>query len=193
MKWKEYTSKFEEILNGTNASAPYDNPSYLEYVKLNNSRSNRWMKRGELTSETIAALSDLRSPMQWILITEPWCGDAAHSAPFIHLMAEASPMINLDIQQRDSVPSLIDDYLTNGGKSIPKLIVRDEYGNDLFTWGSRPEGCQNLVMDQKTMDITTQEKKAQQQAWYNKDKGVSIQEEINSLISSSVVEHRRTA
>jgi len=183
MKWEEYTSKFEEVLDGTNTMAPYDNPAYLEYVKLNSSRSNRWIKKGTLSEETIEVLNGLNTPLKWILITEPWCGDAAHIAPFIHLMASASEMINLDIELRDSTPHSIEYYLTNGGKAIPKLVVRDENDNDLFVWGPRPAECQSLVMAQKEMDLSTQEKKAQQQAWYNKDKGVSIQHEICSLVN----------
>jgi len=182
MNWNEYTGLFETILNANKPEAPYKDANYLEYVKLNNSRSNRWNKRGELSENTINVLKDIKQQQNWILITEPWCGDSAHIAPFIAKMAEQSEKISFEIQLRDNAPHLIDNYLTNGGKAIPKLILRDNNNNDIAVWGPRPSKCQELVMKQKEEDLTTEEKKAQQQAWYNQDKGVEIQNEIVDCI-----------
>lgn len=183
MNWNEYTSQFSEILEGKNTTAPYDNPAYLEYVKLNNSRMNRWLKKGELSDETKQALDKIKSKQKWILITEPWCGDAAHLAPFIEKIAAYSPHIDLEIQLRDSKESEINNYLTNGGKAIPKLIARDANNNDLFVWGARPKEATELVQRQKMSEGSAEEKKAELQVWYNKDKGISIQKELSSLLS----------
>ena len=136
----------------------------------------------ELSEETMIALKNVKIQQKWTLITEPWCGDAAHISAFINAMAEASENIEIDIQLRDSEPYLIEDYLTNGGKAIPKLVVQDTHGNDLFTWGPRPKECQNLMLSLKETDLSAQEKKAELQKWYNKDKGVSIQQEITALL-----------
>jgi hypothetical protein len=182
MKWNDYLAAFEAILDGTNRTAPYNDEAYLEYVKLNNSRQNRWIKKMELSEETMIALKNVKIQQKWTLITEPWCGDAAHISAFINAMAEASENIEIDIQLRDSEPYLIEDYLTNGGKAIPKLVVQDTHGNDLFTWGPRPKECQNLMLSLKETDLSAQEKKAELQKWYNKDKGVSIQQEITALL-----------
>ena len=182
MKWNDYLAAFEAILDGTNRTAPYNDEAYLEYVKLNNSRQNRWIKKMELSEETMIALKNVKIQQKWTLITEPWCGDAAHISAFINAMAEASENIEIDIQLRDSEPYLIEDYLTNGGKAIPKLVVQDTHGNDLFTWGPRPKECQNLMLSLKETVLSAQEKKAELQKWYNKDKGVSIQQEITALL-----------
>ena len=185
MNWNEYHAKFEDILQGRDVSAPYDNPAYLEYVKLNNSRSNRWLKKAELLEDPKTALESVKNNQKWYLITEPWCGDAAHLAPFIKKMAEHSPNIELEVIHRDGGNNMIDSYLTNGGKSIPKLVVRDENDNDLFVWGPRPVEPQALVQTQKTSDKTTEEKKSELQMWYNKDKGTSIQNELTTLIKEA--------
>lgn len=185
MNWNEYHAKFEDILQGRDVAAPYDNPAYLEYVKLNNSRSNRWLKKAELLDETKSVLESLGKKQKWYLITEPWCGDAAHLAPFIHKMAEHSPNIDLEVVHRDGDNNMIDSYLTNGGKAIPKLVVRDENDNDIFVWGPRPSEPQELVQSQKTSDKTVEEKKSELQVWYNKDKGKSIQNELTELLKGA--------
>ncbi|PSQ76653.1 MAG: thioredoxin family protein, partial [Bacteroidetes bacterium QH_6_63_17] len=36
---------------------------------------------------------------------------------------------------------IMDQYLTDGNRSIPKLAAFSEEGNERFTWGPRPEGA----------------------------------------------------
>tara|TARA_R110002072_G_scaffold192413_3_gene349455 strand:+ start:790 stop:1362 length:573 start_codon:yes stop_codon:yes gene_type:complete len=186
MNWTEYTSKFSNILDGTFAEKPYDNSNYVEYVKLNNSRVKRWNKRLNISDEIKNSIAKINSPQTWILIIEHWCGDAANSAPVIHHLAELNDNITLDIQLRDDEPRLIEQYLTNGGESVPKLIVRDQNEEDLFTWGPRPKECQALVMMHKESDKTELEKKSELQNWYNDDKGQSILNEITELVLENI-------
>ena len=180
MNWEEYITDFDEILEGRETSSPYDNPTYVEYTKLNKSRMKRWMKRGVLTDKMKQAVDKINAKQKWILITEPWCGDSAHVAPFLKKIVDSSSYIELEIQVRDG--SEIDNYLTNGNRSIPKLIVRDENNKDLFTWGARPAGAAELVKQQKSSNKSTQDKKAELQVCYNKDKGGAFQEEIAALL-----------
>ncbi len=187
MNWTTYTSKFKEILDGSYIESPYDKPEFIEYVKLNNSRLNRWNKKLEIPQDKLEIFSKINTPQTWILIVEHWCGDAANMAPVINKIAESNENITLDIQLRDSEPFLINQYLTNGGKSVPKLIVRDENGKDLFTWGPRPAQCQAMVMKNKDSDMTTQEKKHAIQLWYNVDKGQSAFNELAALVEKTLL------
>ena len=184
MTTSEYHAFFEDILNGTVAVEPYDNADFLLYTKLNHSRQQRWIKHGVLTDELTAKLSSINEKQQWILITEPWCGDAAHSVPFLLKMAETNELIEVEVQLRDAEDSQIENYLTNGSKSIPKLIVRDGEGKDLFTWGPRPVACQEVYAALQAANVDFEALKTGLQKWYNEDKGESIQQEISTLISS---------
>ena len=185
MKWDEYLVKFEEVLDGKNVQHPYDDPTYVYYVKLNSSRVNRWLKTGALNIETTDILDKINCHQKWILITEPWCGDAANIAPIIDLMAEYSDKIDFEIELRDGDTHLIDNYLTNGGKSIPILVARDENNKDVFVWGPRPKECQEMVLLNKDSEMSNIEKKSAIQIWYNQDKGQSIQREIRDLVLKS--------
>lgn len=148
MDFQTYLAKFEEILKAATPEAPYTDPDFLDYAKLNLSRSKRWLKTGKLNAETIAAIQSIKVAQTWIVITEPWCGDAAHSVPFIEMMAKENPLITTRYELRDAAPYRIEAYLTNGSKSIPKLIIQDEHGAELSLWGPRPEGCQLFFRNQ---------------------------------------------
>jgi len=183
MNWSEYNHFFDEILKNSNPIAPYDNPDFLGYTKMNHTRSKRWMKTGEITQSIIETVGKIEKAQYWILITEPWCGDAAHSVPFIHLISELNDNIQLQIQLRDS-NSEIENYLTNGGKSIPILVIRDENGKDLAVWGPRPAACQVIFNELKLAGAEFSEMKIGLQNWYNQDAGVGLQEELNELLKT---------
>ena len=178
MNFKEYLAYFEAVLANTEQYPAYTDPEYYNYTKLNWSRNNRWMKRFEVSAELKEKINAIAQPQTWILITEPWCGDAAHSVPQIAKIAELNPQITLDIQLRDTEPFLIDQYLTNGGKSIPKLIVRDAAGKDIFVWGPRPDALQDLFFKLKEEGKEFEEIKEFIQKWYNDDKGDELQKEF---------------
>jgi len=184
MNYTAYQEYQETILNRTYTDAIYDNEEYYHYAKLNITRSTRWDKTAEITSENQTILGQLSKPLHFILITEPWCGDAAHIVPVIGKIAAGSPLISLDIQLRDSEPFLIDQYLTNGGKSIPILIVRDEAGKDLAVWGPRPKGAATLFADLKAKNANFDDIKTALQKWYNNDATLSVQNEIVALIKN---------
>lgn len=182
MKYSEYTQLFEQILTSENPPAPYDNPDYFNYTKLNESRMKRWVKTMKIDEELTSVLEAVQVKQHWIIITEPWCGDASHIVPFLIRFSEQSDKITYELQLRDTEPFLIDDYLTNGGKAIPKLISRDEYGNDLFIWGPRPEGAQSLMNRLKEENADFEKIKVELQNWYNNDKGAQIQRELKELL-----------
>lgn len=182
INWYEYLSSFEDILNRKLTKKPFDNEAYIEYVKLNKSRMNRWLRTGLLKGSTQQTIEKIREVQNWYIITEPWCGDAAHSVPFIYLLSELNQNIKLTLILRDSEPEWIERYLTNGSRSIPKLIVRNNYDEDLFTWGPRPKECQLLISELKKQQISDEDIKTRAQEWYNKNKGISLQEEIRNKI-----------
>lgn len=185
MTYKDYTALFDNILSGEITAAPYNDERFLEYTKLNQKRSERWNKKGVISSQLQDVLNEIE-PQKWILITEPWCGDAAHIVPFLNKMASFTDRINLEVQLRDSKPFLIDQYLTNGGKAIPILIARNKDGKDLFVWGPRPKEAQELMVRNKQLNLPVEDQKKALQTWYNKDKGVTLNKEFVQLMGQLV-------
>ncbi len=178
MTFKDYQQTFDDVLAGKIIHSPYDDPHFLEYTKLNFSRQNRWLKKGGILPESLAAVNSISKKQTWVIIAEPWCGDAAHCVPFMVKLAELNPLITLEIQLRDSENSEIENYLTNGGKSIPRLIIRDANNTDLFVWGPRPEPATILFLESKAQQLSVVDQKVALQNWYNKDIGQTIQKEI---------------
>ena len=69
----------------------------------------------------------------------------------------------------------MDQYLTNGSRSIPKLISVDKKTDTvLWSWGPRPKGAQDLFEELKAKNTPKDEILETVQRWYIADKGNSI-------------------
>ena len=141
---------------------------------------NRLEKTIEITAENIQKLQNLQKDYLWLVITEGWCGDAAQLVPIFHKMAEVSDKVELRVVLRDDNEDLMNLFLTNGSKSVPKLIVIDKDINEVIgDFGPRPSGAKQLILDYKaTHGIVDETAKIELQKWYLHDKGISIQNEI---------------
>lgn len=183
MTFEEYITYFGNILAHPEQYKTYQKPEYLHYTKMNWARQSRWLRKFEVNPELKHIISSVTEEQHWIVITEPWCGDAAHSVPQIYNIVKDNPAIDLEIQLRDSEPFLIEDYLTDGSKSIPKLVIRNDVGHDKIIWGPRPEKLQEIFTQMKAEGKTFEEISDLLQRWYNEDKGAELQRELLALLS----------
>ena len=175
----EYIDTFQ-LEHAGYSSYPQD---YQPYIPLNKSRILRIVKQGVITKELTEVIRSINEKQDWVIITEPWCGDAAQILPYLFKMAAINPLINVEVQLRDS-NSEIDSYLSDGKMSIPKLIVRKQEGIDLFIWGPRPQQLEAIYLELKNKNENIDDMKTILQKWYNEDKGKEIQEEIMELIKA---------
>lgn len=181
--YQEYRTLVSDLLAEGKSTGPDQSEALLNYSLLNDRRMKRLDKTIRLSEETIASAKDTKEPQTWLVLTEGWCGDAAQNLPVINKIAEENEHINLKLVLRDENPELMDQFLTNGGRSIPKLIALDKAHNVIGSWGPRPSVATAMVANyKKEHGNLDAEFKKDLQVWYNKDKGKNTQEDIVSLL-----------
>lgn len=188
-KSMDYQS-YLDMINKEIASEDTDNPMF-RYVKLNAQRIKRLNKTSEVNEKTVKLISSIPFDMEWVIITEAWCGDAAQNVPYLNKLAEACDNVNLRLVLRDENLDYIDAHLTNGSRSIPKLVVyRKENMEELGSWGPRPEPIQaKVVENQKSSEPMAYEKLAEQiHGWYAKDKNAGLDRELTNLFEEILEE-----
>jgi hypothetical protein len=164
-------------------SGPNQSEAYVYYTKLNFQRMKRLNKTIEVPERIIAILKEKAANWTWVILTEPWCGDAAQCVPVIEKLALSAGNIQTLYLLRDEHPEVMDAYLTNGGRSIPKLICLDKTGKELFTWGPRPAVIQEVMNRLKAEGITEIATIVEQiQKAYNEDKQAGIYSEFERLL-----------
>ncbi len=172
----------EQVANGQTSGLD-QSEGLIAYTKLNFSRLKRSYKTTEIANETKAMLEKISTPLTWLVLTETWCGDAAQNIPVLAKMAELNPAISLKLIFRDENPDVMDNFLTNGSKSIPKLICVNENLEVLGTWGPRPAAIQSWFVEEKNKPTTDMDQlKIDLQQKYNADKGQSLQSELMELL-----------
>jgi len=185
--YQAYKDLVKTLLLEGKSTGPNQSEDLTNYSLLNDKRMKRLDKTIKIIDDTKQFLKTIKTPQTWVVLTEGWCGDAAQNLPVIHKMAEVNSNINLQLVLRDENLELMDLFLTNGGRSIPKLIALDKDLNILFTWGPRPQTATNMVLDYKTKHGSLDAQfKQDLQVWYNKDKGESIQNDFKELINNSI-------
>ena len=185
ISYTEYRDLVSDLLKEQKSTGPNQSEALYNYSLLNDRRMKRLDKTSKLTEETIENVKKINQPQTWLVLTEGWCGDAAQNLPILSKMAEENENVDLKLVLRDENLELMDAFLTNGGRSIPKLIALDENKNVLFTWGPRPSVATKMITDYKEQNGVVDAKiKEDLQRWYNKDKGINVQEDLISLLSN---------
>lgn len=182
-QYLEMTREESAKMNLDNLSA--EEKERAEIKKLNIQRMTRIDKSYEPGIDIRDEVDKIAEDQLWMVITENWCGDSAQNLPYIAGIASLNSKIDLRIILRDSNPEIMDNYLTNGTRSIPKLVVFDEEGNELFQWGARPESAQKLVSDLKAQGFEKKYFLEKLHSWYARNRGTDIEMEILLLLKNT--------
>ncbi len=186
MSYTEYREMIDQLLVEGKTTGPNQSESMVNYGLLNQKRMKKWEKIGKITPELNEKLLDLKQPITWLVLTEGWCGDAAQNLPFIAKMAELNEHIDLKFILRDEHLDVMDEFLTGGGRSIPKLITLDSDTLEVLgTWGPRPAPMQKLAIENKiSKEKTYQELNEEMHLWYARDKGMTLQNEFLAILDA---------
>lgn len=185
LSYAEYFSLVEKVTAEKSTTGLTINDDTVKYTELNYHRMKRLNKTIVLNTDVVTCIKSITTKQVWLVITESWCGDAAQNTPILNQLAQLNNNIKLCFLLRDDNPEIMDAYLTNGGRSIPKLIaLSNDLQHELFTWGPRPETAQTYINELRSQNLPHSELVLKAQEWYNADKTQSFQKEFCALLKS---------
>ncbi|MFL9829812.1 thioredoxin family protein [Flavobacterium sp. ARAG 55.4] len=183
--YSEYRKLITDLLKDGKSTGNEQSEELTNYSSLNETRMNRLEKTMKLSDDYSNSLGSLKNEYIWLVISEGWCGDAAQLLPIFDKMVDASNgKIEMRIVLRDDNLELMDHFLTNKGRAIPKLIVINKKTSvALAHWGPRPKGAADLIANyRKEHKVFDETIKTELQLWYLHDKGISTQAEIIDMM-----------
>ena len=185
LSYNEYRNYIQHLVENQSTSGKEKSQDHINFTMLNDRRMKRLEKTITVPDAIKERLSIFNGKVTWLVLVESWCGDAAQALPVIHKIAELNVGIRLRILLRDKNESLMNQFLTNGARAIPKLIMIDSESEEVIdTFGPRPSAITKIVEDYKRIHgKITPEFKEDIQRWYNKDKGQTIMEDLLSLLN----------
>ena len=183
----EFTEKLVEEKRTTGAN---QSEAYLDYTRMCLQRMNRWNKTAKVSEKMTHLMESIQESQIWLIITEAWCGDGAQSIPYLAKLVELNPKIKLRIIMRDEYPEIMDAYLTNGARSIPKLVAfTEDLKVELFTWGPKPLYLMNRHKEYKhdSKGLSYSGFLEEIHLWYAKNKNQDLEAELFPLIQASLL------
>jgi thioredoxin-like negative regulator of GroEL len=180
--YHDYIALIERLLLEGKVTGNQQSDSLVEYTKLNMHRLHRWEKTWQPESALSVLFGTIKQPLTWIIITEGWCGDAAQQIPVFEKLAAISGSIKTLYVLRDDHPEFMNNFLTNGSRSIPVVICLNEAGELLWKWGPRPQEAVELLDRLKSEGMEEAQRKKELHAWYANNKHKALQSEIYQLL-----------
>ena len=185
MDYPSYRELVSNLLANGKTTGDDNSEAMLHYTKMNNQRMNRVEKTTVLTEELLNVISNVKGKYHFLVISEGWCGDAAQIVPVIDKIVQTSPtQFDLKLILRDQHLVLMENYLTNGGRAIPVVLVLDENKQVILPkWGPRPKVLQSLLAEWKKDGHDSGLLAEQIHGWYAKDKTLATQTEFVALLA----------
>lgn len=185
--YEEYLQYLNDILN----------PSHNSYTDYNHKTYDFYLKKSIETLESVSKLLMLEkklfnilskmNPLEIWVLTEPWCNDASQILPVIYALEIASGgKCTAKYFLRDKNEELMNQFLTNGSKSIPIVLFLDTKHNVLASWGPRTENAKKYAENLKSENLEIPVFVEKMSLWYNEDKTKSFQDEIYDIFKNMV-------
>jgi hypothetical protein len=174
-----------ELMASQAAAPPPDDveaAEKIEFTQLNLHRSGRISRTWRPSDELAAPASRLAGPQLWMVLTEPWCGDSAQCLPCLAVLAAGLPAVDLRILPRDENLDIMDQFLTDGKRSIPILVAFDTEGRELYRWGPRPAGAQAVVDQALAEGLDKPARLERLHLWYGRDRGREVDAEYAAVL-----------
>ena len=184
ISYQDYRGQVANHVENGTSSGPDKSEALSNYTLLNNSRMKRLDATMKIEEDVLEKFQQYHKNVTWLVLTESWCGDAAHAMPVMNKLVEQAKNLDFKILYRDENEELMNRFLTNGTMSIPKLIAFDNETQEVIKdWGPSPLIIMNKTKDFKAAHATlTTEFKKEIQIWYNQNKGKCIARDLLKLI-----------
>ncbi len=188
MTFAEYIRLIDDLLLEGKTTGENQSEAMFNYGKLNRQRMKRLGNTVKLNDSLKEKVRSVEQKMIWLIITEGWCGDAAQNIPVIEKIVAENVNIETRYVLRDENLELMDAYLTNNARSIPKLICLDaETFEEIGTWGPRAKTAMNYFYEMREQGIEKPQMMENLQRWYLQDDEQSIQKEFENLFDEWAV------
>jgi len=183
MTYQQFHDLHAQLLLQNKTTGTNQSETYLNYGRLNQHRMDRVLKTLKLESDLVKTACNLKQHITALVITEGWCGDSAQNIPVLAQLEQEAPNLSVKVVLRDENAALMDLYLTNGTRSIPKIIFFEtESGKELAVWGPRPAYAQQMMVQGKANGTPKEEITTAIQLWYSKDKTQTVQKELREIL-----------
>ncbi|PID80795.1 thioredoxin family protein [bacterium DOLJORAL78_65_58] len=183
---RQYHAVFTEQADKNDDGLTGEAAERLEFTRLNRHRTERIRRTYEVSPNLARLVSRITERQTWFVLTEPWCGDSAQNLPYIEAMAALNPLIEVRLLLRDENLDVMDDFLTDGKRSIPLVVFFDARGDEIRRWGPRPAKAQEVFDEAKAAGLEKPAILEKLHLFYGRDRGRALEDEFRHILTELV-------
>ena len=136
-EWQARALTFEQYLEHADMNVPTMKENYQSIaVKTEDDAFFRKLS-SDLPEGSVNALA----------LSESWCGDCTENLPVLAKLASLYPFLRLHIYPRDTNLDIMDNYLTDGKRTIPVFAFYDADGKEIGRFIERPPGAHAFMTE----------------------------------------------
>lgn len=164
---------------------------FADFYAQADRRRELWTRRYEQGTLDPAMVERARAAGRWRLlaIAEAACSDSVNTIPFLALLVEAAPNLELRIVGSAVGRPIMETHRTPDDRpATPTVLVLDDGFEESGCWVERPSELQSWALDARPGlgDRAFLERKM---AWYEEDAGASTVREIVEMLEAAAGDH----
>lgn len=151
--------------------------AFVDFSQKNVDQMRENYEKTEIDQALSSDVKGFNKEVRLLAIGADWCGDHVANVPPMAKLCDLNPKIQLRVIDRDRNDDLMEHFLTNGAKAIPKIIIAAPHMRSYDTWGPRPAACQKIMSDNKDK-MPKEQIYPMLREWYRNDKNQTTLREI---------------
>src|ERR1019366_4964252 len=101
LSFDEYLALTKSIVESPPPTGTYQNEKTLRYTRSNLERMNKVLQNMVLSQKLYNLLGELKEEWIWLVLSEPWCGDASWGTPALYMISTGTDKVDFKILLRD--------------------------------------------------------------------------------------------
>lgn len=158
------------------------------FLSAADARKELWERNygsGEVPEEVVARARALGGTWHILAIAVDGCSDSVNTIPYVALLAEAAPNIELRIVDSSDGRAFMEARPTPDGRAAtPTLVFLNDDFEDVGCWIERPTPLQEWAMGEGD-DLSRGDFMDHKMSWYREDGGRSTVDEVVGILEAA--------
>jgi hypothetical protein len=141
-----------------------------------NRRRELWEKnyqRGSVAPEMVERVRALGGEWRLLAIAEDWCSDSVSTIPFLALLAEQAPNLEMRVIRSDAGSAIMESHRTPDDRAAtPTVLILTSDYQEAGCLVERPPNLQAWALPAR-QELSDQEFVKRKMSWYDEDGGAS--------------------
>jgi hypothetical protein len=161
--------------------------TFQDFLEQATRRKNLWTEhyvQGAVPEDILERARAVDGTWRILAIAEDWCSDSVNTIPFLALLADAAPALELRVVDSEVGEAIMELHLTPDGRpATPTVLVLDRTYEEVGCWVERPSSLQAWALENR--ERLGDDFMPQKMAWYKEDAGRSTMEEVLAVIEAA--------